>query len=83
MDDLDKIALGRHHCVDILVGARRLVNYPLVFAAFDARSGGFVIQQTPQTSRCVGNRSRYRNRQGYTLGSGFGCPMFGVHVSRC
>src|SRR5215475_400022 len=24
-------------------------------------------------------RRRYRNRQGYTLRSGFGCPTFGVH----
>jgi len=46
MDDLDKIALGRHDRVDILVGARRLVNYPFVFAAFDARSGGFVIGES-------------------------------------
>jgi len=46
MDDLDKISLGRHDRVDILVGAWRLINYPLVFAAFNARSSGFVIGES-------------------------------------
>src|SRR5436309_319361 len=32
--------------------------------------------------RCTDNdRSRYRNRPGYTLTSGSGCPMVGVHLS--
>ena len=46
MEDLDKIALGRHDRVDILIGTRRFVNYPLVLAAFDARSGGFMIGES-------------------------------------
>jgi hypothetical protein len=46
MEDFDKIALGSHDRVDILVGARRLVNYPFVFAAFDARSGSFMIGES-------------------------------------
>jgi hypothetical protein len=28
--------------------------------------------------RCVADRSRYRNRRGYNLRSGPGCPTFGV-----
>src|SRR5215813_6926265 len=37
-------------------------------------------QTHPPSRRTHGDRSRYRNRQGYTLRSGPGCPTFGVHL---
>ena len=33
--DLDQFSLRRHHGVDVLVGARNLVQYTLILAAFD------------------------------------------------
>src|SRR5215469_14758402 len=38
-------------------------------------------QTHPPSRRTHGDRSRYRNRQGYTLRSGSGCPTFGVQLS--
>jgi hypothetical protein len=32
-------------------------------------------------SRCTNDRSRHRNRRGYTLRSGSGCLTNGVHLS--
>jgi hypothetical protein len=76
MDDLDKIALGRHDRIDILVGARRLVNYPLVFAAFDTRSGGFVIGESEGFPR--GPRgSSFGRHHGNSCGSSRDYPSRG------
>ena len=51
MHDLDEIALRRNDCLDRLVSARRLVDDPLVFAAFDALGGGAVILEGKTTFR--------------------------------
>jgi hypothetical protein len=39
------------------------------------------LEAPAEPGRGAGDRSRYRNRQGYTLGSGSGCPTFGVHLT--
>ena len=43
MDDLDEIALCRHHRVDVLVGHRRFVDHLGVLAALDALRGPCVV----------------------------------------
>src|SRR5262249_28197212 len=53
VDDLDEVALRRHHRVDRLVRARRLVQHGVVLAALDALRRGRVVRERERPARLV------------------------------
>ena len=49
----DQRALGVHHCVDVLVGHRDLVDHCLVLAALDVGRGAFLVGDREPASGLV------------------------------
>ena len=71
--DLDEVALRRHHRVDVLVGARRLVDDVRVLAALDACGRLRVVLEREPPLRLAAATSRGRRRAS-TSGTLAGCP---------